>query len=141
MKKTVKSGSWSKNCYDGRIIANILITTVHISLCCLLHVSLGFGTKFTWIVATNIFAIIQKHNIMWPDLRKGVFHTHPIYQLWQFATSDCYKPLMWNLISRKHQHSFIAGKSFNFIRLLIAKLRLLNLDVCGRPPFANLVTY
>jgi len=30
-----------------RLMAKFLITTIQMNLCCLLHVSLGFGTKFT----------------------------------------------------------------------------------------------
>ena len=40
-----------------RLIAKILITTIQANLCCLLHVSLGFSSKFTWIVFIKIFAI------------------------------------------------------------------------------------
>jgi len=29
------------------LMAKFLITTIQVNLCCLLHVSLGFGTKFT----------------------------------------------------------------------------------------------
>ena len=41
---------------------------------------------------------------LWPDMWKGVFHTHPIYQLWQYIISDCNKPLLlsgttWNCSS------------------------------------------
>jgi len=45
---------------DGRLMAKNLITTIQVNLCCLLHISLGFGTKFTWIVAIRIFAISLK---------------------------------------------------------------------------------
>jgi len=31
--------------------------TIQANLCCILHVSLEFGTKFTWIVVIKIFAI------------------------------------------------------------------------------------
>jgi len=46
-----------RNGCDGRLMAKILITTIQVNLCCLLHVSLGFGTKFTWIVVIKNFAI------------------------------------------------------------------------------------
>jgi len=80
---------------------------------------------------------------MWLDLQKGVFHTHPFYQLRWFVTSDWQKLLTWNLVSRKHQHRLMTGASFRFICLLITKLWSLKfnkLDVCGRPLFANPVT-
>ena len=35
---------------DGRLMIKILMTTIKVNLCCLLHISLGLGTKFTWIV-------------------------------------------------------------------------------------------
>jgi len=43
---------------DGKLIAKTLIMTIQVLLCYLLHASLGFGTKFTWIVIIKIFAII-----------------------------------------------------------------------------------
>ena len=33
------------------------IVTIQVNLCCLLHVSLGFGTKLTWIAVIKFFAI------------------------------------------------------------------------------------
>ena len=53
---------------------------------------------------------------LWPDLQKGVFHTHPIYKLWQFVTL-----FTWNLASRKqkHQHG-------SFVCLGFAKFRELD---------------
>ena len=44
-----------RNGCDGRLKAKILITSIQVNLCCLLHVSLRFGTKFTWIVVIKIF--------------------------------------------------------------------------------------
>jgi len=56
-EKNVKSKVAAKNDCDRRLIAKILISTIQANLCCLLHVSLGFGTKFTWIVVIKIFSI------------------------------------------------------------------------------------
>ena len=42
---------------DGGLMAKILITTIQVNLCSLLQVSLGFSTKFTWIVVIKSFAI------------------------------------------------------------------------------------
>jgi len=53
----VKSKVAAKKWLCGRLIAKILITTIQANLCCLLHVSLRNGTKFTWIVVIEIFAI------------------------------------------------------------------------------------
>jgi len=47
----------SRNGCDGRLIAKNLIVTIQVNLCCLLHVSVWLGTKFTWIVAIKILAI------------------------------------------------------------------------------------
>ena len=52
--------------------------------------------------------------------------------------------LALHLLNRKHKHRWIAGESFRFVCILIAKLwscNFIELDVCGRPLLANLVTY
>jgi len=41
----------------GGLKAKILIPTIQVNLCCLLHISLWFGTKFIWIVVIKFFAI------------------------------------------------------------------------------------
>jgi len=46
-----------RNGCDGRLIAKILIMAIQVNLCCLIHTSLGFSTKFIWIAAIKIFAI------------------------------------------------------------------------------------
>jgi len=46
-----------RNGCDGRLIAKFLITTIQVNLCCLHHISLGFGIKFTWTVVIKNFAI------------------------------------------------------------------------------------
>jgi len=57
MKKDVKSKVAAKKWFDGRLMAKILIMTIQVNLFCLLHILLGFGTKFTWIAVIKIFAI------------------------------------------------------------------------------------
>jgi len=57
VKEDVKSKVAAKNDCDGRLIAKSLITAIQLNLCCLPHVSLQFGTKFTRIVVIKIFAI------------------------------------------------------------------------------------
>jgi len=51
-KKTIVKKMWNprwqpRNGCDGRLIGKILLTTIQANFCCLLHVSLQFGTKFT----------------------------------------------------------------------------------------------
>jgi len=47
VKKDVKSKVAAKKWLDVRLMAKILITTIQVNLCCLLHISIGFGTKLT----------------------------------------------------------------------------------------------
>ena len=81
---------------------------------------------------------------LWPDLRKGAFHTHPIHQIWQSITSDWKQPFPWNLNSSEYQHRSIDVENFSFVCALKPKLqssKFIELDVCGRPLFANPVTF
>ena len=48
---------WARNGCDGRLMAKILITTIQVNLCCLLHVSLELGTILIWIFIIKIFVI------------------------------------------------------------------------------------
>jgi len=57
VKKMWNPRWWPRNGCDGRLMTKFLITTIQVNFCCLLHVSLGFGTKFTWIVVIKNFAI------------------------------------------------------------------------------------
>ena len=58
--KKMWSPKWQpRNGCGGRLKAKNLITTIQVNLCCLLHVSLLFGTKFTWIVIIKIYAFSQ----------------------------------------------------------------------------------
>jgi len=70
----------------------------------------------------NIFYLFQCTGIhykwstyLWPDLRKGVFHTHPIYRLWQFITSDWKQSLHWKLDISEFQHRLIDTESLQFV--------------------------
>jgi len=56
-KKMWNPSWWQRNGCDSRLVAKNLITTIWVNLCCLLHVSLGFGNKSTWIVVIKVFAI------------------------------------------------------------------------------------
>jgi len=42
-------------------MAKFLITTIQVNLCCLLHVSLGFGTKFT-LLLLKILPLAYHHS-------------------------------------------------------------------------------
>ena len=77
------------------------------------------------------------------DLRKGVFHTHPIYQLLKIITSDWEKLLPSNSVNIDYNHRLIDRENFKLVSSLITKLwvsKFIELDVCGRPLFANPVT-
>ena len=65
------------------------------------------------------------------DLQKGVFHTHPIYELWQFMTTD------WHLDSSEHQHRLMDEKKFKFVFVLNTKLRSYN-QMCVKDPFSQI---
>ena len=77
-------------------------------------------------------------------VKKGLPHTHPICQLWQLITSDWKELLPWYLGSGGHHYSWIHGEIFRLICYLNTELwspTFTELDVCGRPLFANPVTY
>ena len=46
-----------RNSCDNGSMAKILIAKIQVNLCVLLQVSLGLGTKFTWIAIIKIFVI------------------------------------------------------------------------------------
>jgi len=56
---------WPRNGCDGRLMAKFLTKTIQVNLCCLLPVSLGIGTKFTWIVS---IVVIKNFAISLPSL-------------------------------------------------------------------------
>jgi len=103
-----------RNSCGGRLIAKILMTTIQENLCGLLHVPLGFGTKFTQIVIIKIFAInippqpfLGRHlgfHIFFPIAFLGIAHffnswavfgldfssfCNCILQNWHIAINDC----------------------------------------------------
>jgi len=71
---------WPRNCYDGMLMTKFLITTIQVNLCCLLHVSLGFGTKFTWIVVIKNFVISLPSQ---PFLGRHFWISH-LFSQWPF---------------------------------------------------------
>ena len=97
-------------------------------------------SNWTYIYLTRLRIVDN----MWPDLQKGVFRTHPIYQLWWLITFEWKRLLTWNLVKSEHQHSLVDGKSFRLMCFLSTELwfsEFIELDVCGRPLFANPFTY
>jgi len=50
---------------------------------------------------------------MWPDMQKGVFHTHPIYQVWAFIIFDWKEALTWNLVNSECQHRVTIMQKFS----------------------------
>jgi len=80
---------------------------------------------------------------IWPDLRKRVFHMHLVYQLSWFITSDWKQLLPWTLDSSEYQHRFKDGENFRGSELyaFLQSFKFIELHVCVRPPFTNLVTY
>jgi len=71
-----------RNGCDGRLIAKFLITMIH---CCLLHVSLGYGTRFTWIVINNFAISLSSQLFLGCHLGFSIFFTmallgpHPLF--------------------------------------------------------------
>jgi len=61
--KKIWNPKWlPRNGCDGRLKAKILITTIQVNSCCLLHVSIQFGTKFTWIVVIKNLPLAYHHS-------------------------------------------------------------------------------
>ena len=81
---------------------------------------------------------------MWPDLRKGVLYTHPIFQLQGGITwLEVYLKL-WKFVKRLCYHYTKLTVNFSFIAEPHMKLCLIKVaksDACIRPLFANPVTY
>ena len=84
------------------------------------------------------------NSILWLDLWKGVFHTHPIIQIWRPITYCSSKIEAWNF-----HHFFIlvstrCTENCKFIAFTHRKLLIVEVDkfnVCGRPLFTNPVTF
>ena len=53
----------AKNGCDGRLIATILIMTIFLNLCCLLHVSLWFGIK---LLLLKFLLLVYYYSHSWP---------------------------------------------------------------------------
>jgi len=74
---------WSRNGCGGRLMTKILTTTIQVNLCCLLHVSLGFGSKFIWIAIIESFSIsLPSQPFLGRHLGFHVFFTmesHPLF--------------------------------------------------------------
>jgi len=83
-----------------RLIAKNLITTIQENLCCLLPISLGFGTKFIWIAIIKIFTIdlpsqpFLGHHLgfhiflQWPSWGHTFFYSLAVF-FWLDFTSFC----------------------------------------------------
>jgi len=56
VKKIWNPKWWPRNGCDNRLKAKNLIMTIQVNLCRLIHISLRFSTKFTWIVFIKMFA-------------------------------------------------------------------------------------
>jgi len=81
---------------------------------------------------------------MWPDLRKGVFHTHPILWTWKPITLWSRKIQAWNflhLLTYDCNQCWPNLKAIPLPNLMFWFSKVGKLDVCGRPLFANPVTY
>jgi len=81
---------------------------------------------------------------MWPDLRKGVSYTHPIFQLWQDTTQLVVQLLLQNFVEWILQHQTTLWPNVNLIALLHIELcffKVVKSDACIRHLFTNPVTY
>ena len=106
-----------------------------------------FSFLFTnqWYVPV-VFHIYSTHT-MWPDLRKRVLHTWMSNSM-NFEDNFVIKRHhIWNWNFLQPLNCVGASCWTNFKSTAFTKFKLLqivevgNLDVCGRPIFANLVTY
>ena len=98
-KKTGNQRWRPRNGCDNSSMAKILITTIQVNLCVLLQVSLGLGTKFTWIVVIKIFAIellsqpfLGRHLWFHVFFHPGILGPHPFFTACCFCidiTSFC----------------------------------------------------
>ena len=87
---------------------------------------------------------MYKLYILYNTYVTGFAKRGPICQLWQLITSDWKELLPWYLGSGEHHYNWIHGEMFRLICYLNTELwspTFTELDVCGRPLFANPVTY
>jgi len=96
-KKAIVKKMWNprwrpRNGCDGRLMAKYLIKTIQVNLCCLLHVSLKFGTKFTWIVVIKNFAIslLPSQPFLGHHLGFHILFTIAFLELHPFLHQGCF---------------------------------------------------
>jgi len=80
---------------------------------------------------------------LWPDLRKGVFHTHAILVTWKTVTWLSNNKWSWNFFQPLSYVGTFCWPNFKSVACANLKLWIVKvgkLDVCGRPLFANPVT-
>ena len=108
----IQSGGQEIGC-DSRLMAKILIATIQVNLCCLLYISLGFGTKFTWIVIIKIFAInLPSQPFLGHHLGFHIFSQRPSWGLHNFFTIGLfldYFSLCFVIVCCKSWHISING--------------------------------
>ena len=110
---------------DGRLMANILIMTIQVNLHCLLHVSLGFGTKFTRIVVIKIIAInIPTQPFLGHYLGFLIFFTLAFRGLHSFLQLGCFglDITSFCIASHKASHKQALVLPFNFFFSLLQEL-------------------
>ena len=92
----------------------------------------------------NFSLSLQTKTHMWPDLRKGVFHTHAILETWKTVTWLSNNKWSWNFFQPFSYVGTFCWPNFKSVACANLKLWIVKvgkLDVCGRPLFANPVTY
>jgi len=72
-------------------------------------------------------------------LRKGVFHTHLFLWTWRAVTQVSKYIQIWKFSTFLH-HRFPKFKAFGVFNLKLWIIKVVKLDVCGRPLIANRVT-
>ena len=106
--------------------------------------------SFSWVhglpASNKLLIYIQKKGatIYVTGFAKGVFHTHPIFWLWRTITWCSSKIQSWNFHNLLHYVGALNRAICRSIALTHVKLWIVEAwksDVCGRPLFANPVTY
>ena len=130
MKKVVKYRWRPRNGCDGRSVTKILITTIQVSLCCLIPASLGIGTKFTWIVVIKILVtdlpsqpFLGHHLCFTTFFIIAILHrAAPFFTAWLFLSGY---HIFYNLscffsVARRRKHASRGG-DITFIACLVFK--------------------
>jgi len=78
-------------------------------------------------------------NHMWPDLQNGVFHTHPVYQLWKFITLDQKQLLSWNVDGSEYQHRLTDDENVRFECTFKLNLQSFKFIELNKNPFCKFV--